>query len=67
MNIGEKAPDFCLPDKDNAVCLHDFHGKWVVFNCYPKDTRKGCTVEAVDFTKALHFEALHAVVMGVNP
>lgn len=42
MKIGEKAPDFCLPDKDlNEICLKDFKGKWVVLYFYPKDNTSG--------------------------
>ena len=69
MNLRGTKIDFCLPDKDNnTVCLHDFHGKWVVLYFYPKDKSKGCTLEAVDFTNALkEFEALNAVVVGVSP
>lgn len=69
MERGEKAPDFCLPDKDNnSVCLNDFKGKWVILYFYPKDNTKGCTLEAVDFTENLKdFEPMNAVVLGVSP
>jgi len=65
----EKAPDFCLPDKDsNNVCLKDFKGKWIVLYFYPKDNTKGCTLEALDFTENLmEFETMNAVVIGVSP
>ena len=30
IDIGEKAPEFCLPDQDNkTVCLKDLSGKWI--------------------------------------
>ena len=65
----EKAPDFCLPDKDSTnVCLKDFKGKWIVLYFYPKDNTKGCTLEALDFTENLmDFEALNAIVIGISP
>ncbi len=68
LKVGDKAPDFCLPDKDgNEVCLKDFRGKWVVLYFYPKDNTSGCTKEAVDFTEHLdEFASLNAVVLGVS-
>ena len=47
LEIGMKAPDFSLPDKDgNTVRLSDFQGKKVVLYFYPKDNTPGCTKEA---------------------
>lgn len=68
LKVGDKAPDFCLPDKDgNEVCLKDFRGKWVVLYFYPKDNTSGCTKEAVEFTEHLdEFASLNAVVLGVS-
>ena len=44
LEIGMKAPEFTLPDKDgNAVSLSDFLGKKVVLYFYPKDNTPGCT------------------------
>lgn len=69
VTTNEKAPDFCLPDKDSTnVCLKDFKGKWIVLYFYPKDNTKGCTLEALDFTENLmDFEALNAIVIGISP
>jgi peroxiredoxin Q/BCP len=66
---GEKAPDFCLLDKDSrSICLKDFRGKWVVLYFYPRDNTKGCTLEALNFTENLQdFEALNAAVIGISP
>jgi len=68
-NVGEKAPEFCLPNQDNEeVCLRDLAGSWVVLYFYPKDNTPGCTTEALDFTAHLgEFEALGATVLGVSP
>ena len=47
LEVGAKAPDFTLTDKDgNAVSLSDFLGKKVVLYFYPKDSTPGCTAEA---------------------
>ena len=38
LEIGKKAPEFTLPDKNgNMVFLSDFLGKKVVLYFYPKD------------------------------
>lgn len=48
LNIGDKAPEFNLPDKDgNMVKLSDFKGKKVVLYFYPKDNTPGCTRQAL--------------------
>ena len=46
LNIGDKAPEFNLPDKDgNMVKLSDFKGKKVVLYFYPKDNTPGCHLQ----------------------
>ncbi len=69
VEVGQKAPDFCLPNQDEVeICLKDLKGKWVVLYFYPKDNTPGCTTEAIDFTKHLEeFEKLGAVILGVSP
>ena len=69
LEVGTKAPEFCLPNQDeNEVCLRDLKGKWIVLYFYPKDNTPGCTTEACDFTASLpDFEGLDAVVLGVSP
>jgi peroxiredoxin Q/BCP len=69
LEIGDKAPEFCLPNQDNEeVCLRDFKGGWVVLYFYPKDNTPGCTTEACDFTEALpDFTDLGATILGVSP
>ena len=50
IEIGKKAPDFTLSDKDgNSVSLSDFLGKKVVLYFYPKDNTSGCTKQACAF------------------
>jgi len=69
LNIGDKAPDFCLPNQDSEeVCLRDLQGSWIVLYFYPKDNTPGCTTEALDFTAKLNeFTKLGATVLGVSP
>ncbi len=69
LNIGDKAPAFCLLDAENKkVCLKDFKGKWLVLYFYPKDNTSGCTREAVDFTSGIKdFKKMNAIVVGVSP
>ena len=53
MEIGMKAPDFTLSDKDgNSVSLSDFLGKKVVLYFYPKDNTPGCSRQACAFAAA---------------
>ena len=68
LQIGTKAPDFTLFDKDgNAVSLSDFLGKKVVLYFYPKDNTPGCTRQACAFAGAYkEFEARDVVVIGIS-
>ena len=68
LEVGTKAPDFTLNDKDgNPVSLHDFAGKRVVLYFYPKDNTPGCTRQACAFAATYAgFRALDAVVIGVS-
>jgi peroxiredoxin Q/BCP len=69
LNIGDKAPEFCLPDSEKGeACLKDMKGKWVVLYFYPKDNTSACTMEALEFTAAEEdFEEKNAVILGVSP
>ena len=69
IEIGQKAPEFCLPNQDSEeICLRDLRGSWVVLYFYPKDNTPGCTTEACDFTEALpDFTDLGATILGVSP
>lgn len=68
LEIGAKAPDFTLSDKDgNVVSLSDFAGKKVVLYFYPKDNTPGCTRQACAFAASYEvFKSLDAVVIGVS-
>ncbi len=69
LKVGDKAPDFCLPDKNgNEICLKDFEGKNIIVYFYPKDNTPGCTTEAIGFTGILpELEKLDASVIGISP
>lgn len=69
LKAGDKAPDFCLPDKDNKeVCLKDFKDKFIIVYFYPADNTPACTTEAIGFTGILgEFQKLDAKVIGISP
>ena len=63
-----KAPDFSLADKDgNMHSLKDVNSKYVLIYFYPTDNTPGCTIEAIEFTKALpELELLGVTVFGIT-
>ena len=68
LEVGAKAPDFTLNDKDGKeVSLSDFRGKKVVLYFYPKDNTPGCTRQACAFAGAYkQFEEKGVEVIGVS-
>lgn len=68
LQVGNKAPQFTLPDKDgNIVSLSDFVGKKVILYFYPKDNTPGCTKQACAFAlKNSQIESSNAVVVGIS-
>ena len=68
LEVGMKAPQFTLPDKDgNMVSLTDFIGKKVVLYFYPKDNTPGCTRQACAFAGAYEsFKDNDIVVIGIS-
>ncbi len=68
LEVGMKAPDFCLMDKNgNSVGLSDFAGKKVVLYFYPKDNTPGCTRQACAFAANYEqFQAQDVVVIGIS-
>ncbi len=66
---GDKAPDFALEADDGSLFRLAAHkgGKVVVY-FYPKDDTQGCTIEAIDFTKAAPaFSKAGVTVVGISP
>ena len=68
LNVGMKAPDFTLPDKDGKlVSLSDFLGKKLVLYFYPKDNTPGCTRQACAFAAAYDgFKSKDIAVVGIS-
>lgn len=68
LEVGMKAPDFTLPDKDGReVSLSDFAGKRIVLYFYPKDNTPGCTRQACAFAGAYgEFEKRGVTVIGIS-
>lgn len=68
LEVGTKAPDFTLPDKDdNSVSLSDFLGKKVVLYFYPRDNTPGCTRQACAFAANYDkFKEKDVVVIGIS-
>ena len=68
LEVGQKAPEFSLPDKDGkTVSLSDFLGKKVVLYFYPKDNTPGCTRQACAFAGAYNgFKEKNIEVIGIS-
>lgn len=68
LEIGMKAPDFTLTDKDgNTVRLSDFLGKKIVLYFYPRDNTPGCTRQACAFAASYEgFKAKNVAVIGIS-
>ncbi|MBQ9805276.1 MAG: thioredoxin-dependent thiol peroxidase [Clostridia bacterium] len=68
LEVGMKAPDLTLQDKDGkSVSLSDFLGKKVVLYFYPKDNTPGCSRQACAFGAAYgEFRAKGVEVIGVS-
>lgn len=68
LEVGTKAPDFQLLDKDGkSVRLTDFLGKKIVLYFYPRDNTPGCTRQACAFAKSYpQFQNQDVVVIGIS-
>lgn len=68
LEVGTKAPDFTLPDKEGKeVRLSDFAGKRVVLYFYPRDNTPGCTRQACAFAQNYEeFRKRDVVVIGIS-
>lgn len=69
LTVGDKAPDFTLPDSTGReVSLSDYAGQSVIVYFYPRANTPGCTTQACDFTDnlALLNDAGYQV-LGISP
>ena len=68
LEIGNKAPEFTLLDKDGReVSLSSFLGKKIVLYFYPKDNTPGCSRQACAFAGAYEeFKKKDIVVIGIS-
>lgn len=68
LEIGMKAPDFTLNNKDGkSVSLSNFLGQKVVLYFYSKDNTPGCTRQACAFSAAYeNFNAKNVVIIGIS-
>ncbi len=66
--VGEKAPDFTLPDQDlKPRSLSEFRGKKVVLAFYPGAFTSVCTKEMCTLRDSMNrFNELDAVVLGIS-
>ena len=69
LQIGQAAPDFCLPDADmQMVSLSSFRGKKnLVLYFYPKDDTPGCTMQALELSDLEdEFARFDTLILGVS-
>lgn len=68
LEVGTKAPDFQLLDKDGQpVRLSDFLGKKIVLYFYPRDNTPGCTRQACAFAQSYpQFQNRDVVIIGIS-
>jgi peroxiredoxin Q/BCP len=68
LHIGDKAPDFELPDADMTIAkMADYRGKPLVLFFYVRDDTPGCTTEAIEFSDLDgDYAALGCAVVGVS-
>ena len=69
VEVGQKAPDFTLPDQDGKdVTLSDFEGETVVLYFYPRADTPGCTTQACGIRdRGSEYAELGARVIGISP
>ena len=68
LNVGDRAPEFSLPDTyGNVITLSSLKGKRVVLYFYPRDNTPGCTKEACGFRdNYAQFQAKNTLIFGVS-
>jgi thioredoxin-dependent peroxiredoxin len=68
LKVGEKAPQFSLPDQDGElVSSTDFKGQRILLYFYPKAMTPGCTVQACNLRdSADDLKKYDVVVIGIS-
>ena len=68
LNIGDKAPDFTLPDQNgDNVSLKNYSGRKVVLWFFPKASTPGWTTEGQGFRdESSQFEQKNIAVIGMS-
>ena len=68
LKVGDKAPQFILPNQDGeSVSLSDFNGKQVVVWFFPKASTPGWTNEGIGFRDELEkFDNKNTIIIGVS-
>ena len=68
LNVGDKAPDFNLPDQNgNNVSLKSFSGKKVVLWFFTKESTPGWTTEGQGFRDEFkNFEKKNVAIIGMS-
>jgi thioredoxin-dependent peroxiredoxin len=69
LDVGDKAPDFTLPDqRGEPVRLSNLRGRDVVLYFYPKADTPGCTTQACGVRDhRADYERAGAIVFGISP
>ncbi len=68
LNVNDVAPQLGVLNQDGKeVKIENFLGKWLVVYFYPRDNTPGCSIEAMDFTKAKsEFTKLNCEILGIS-
>ena len=68
LKVGQKAPDFSLPNQDNSlVTLNDFKGSKVLVWFFTKASTGGCTREGIGFNDLYKtFQKLNISIVGLS-
>jgi len=68
LRVGDKAPDFALPNQDgDIVHLSHFRGKKVIVFAFPKANTYGCNNQACNFRDEFpQIDSSNAVVLGMS-
>ncbi len=69
VKIGEKSPDFTLPDQDNTqqTLSAIYKNSWVIVYFYPSDDTPGCTKQACSLRdKYVDFKTLNITILGIS-